>query len=127
MISTVAFATDETNLPLEDTSLIDSMDDINLINEDSEMHNYSNELYDNIKNEDVYEFQNQVTITDAINGNVYAMGKDVKLDKAIIYGNVFVMAENVEFADVEIYGSIYIIAQIVNFVGTTNDILSRSE
>jgi len=29
MISTVAFATDETNLPLEDTSLIDSMDDIN--------------------------------------------------------------------------------------------------
>jgi len=92
-----------------------------------EMHNYSNELYDNIKNEDVYEFQNQVTITDAINGNVYAMGKDVKLDKAIIYGNVFVMAENVEFADVEIYGSIYIIAQNVNFVGTTNDIYSISE
>ena len=72
--------------------------------------------------DDVYKMDNQVTIGEVIDGNVYVMAREVKVENAVIYGNLFVMAEEVEIVDSEIAGSVYALGEKVSFSGMTNDI-----
>lgn len=77
---------------------------------------------ENIIFEDVFKMEDQTIITDVIDGNVYIMAKNAKIDHATIYGNVYVMAQKVEIADSDIAGSIYAMAEEINFSGMANDI-----
>lgn len=72
--------------------------------------------------DDVYKMENQVTINQVIDGNVYVMARDVKVENAVIYGNLFVMAENIQIVDSEIAGSIFAMGENVDFSGMTNDL-----
>ena len=69
--------------------------------------------------DDVYKMESQVTINQVIDGNVYVMARDVKVENAVIYGNLFVMAENIQIVDSEIAGSIFAMGENVDFSGMT--------
>lgn len=81
----------------------------------------------NVTDSDVFLSENTVNVTEVINGNVYVMGKDVKLDQAIVYGNVFAMGENVDISNVEINGSVYVMGSSVKFSGTAYDVYAMGE
>lgn len=72
--------------------------------------------------DDLYQMDRNITITQIINGNVYVMGETVKIKDTIIYGNVYVMAQEVEIENVEIDGSVYVMAEKMNFSGTAYDV-----
>lgn len=81
----------------------------------------------NVTDSDVFMSENTVNITEVINGNVYAMGKDVKLDHAVVYGNVFAIGENVDISNTEINGSVYVMGSSVKFSGMAYDVYAMGE
>lgn len=79
------------------------------------------EEYD-VLEDDFYQMSQDITIQQAVNGNVYVMGRTVKIKDAIIYGNVYAMAEEVEIENSEIDGSVYVMAEKAKFSGTVYDV-----
>lgn len=115
MICTVSIATTEDILPVNDIADYDIMP-ISEIPTDRNEEDYEI-IYD-----DVYKMENQVTINEAIDGNVYVIAREVKVQNAVIYGNLFVMAEEVQIVDSEIAGSVFAMGEKVSFSGMTNDL-----
>lgn len=115
MIATISFATTEDTLPINDMAEYDIMP----ISE--EPTDIGGEGYEMIY-DDVYKMENQVTIQEIIDGNVYVMAREVKVDNAVIYGNLFVMAEEIEIINSEISGAVFALGEKINFSGMTNDL-----
>lgn len=115
MICTMSFATTEDILPVNDVANYDIMP-ISEVSTNIEEDDYKI-IYD-----DVYKMEKQVTIDEAIDGNVYIMAQDLKIENAIIDGNLYVMAENIEIINSEIQGSIYAGGEKISFSGMTNDV-----
>ena len=116
MMTTVVFATEENKIISEDESdLLEDSEEKMLIDEyeDSDI---------NVISGDVYKCNNEVTITDAVDGNVYVMAQKVKIENAYIYGNLFVMAQEIEIIDSEIDTSTYLLGEKIIFSGTTYDL-----
>ena len=84
---------------------------------DGDSENTSTTIYD-----DVYKIENNVTITDIVDGNVYVMGKNVNIDGATIFGDLYIIGETVNITDVDVGSSVYVIGQDVKFSGMTNDL-----
>ena len=76
---------------------------------------------DNSVEEDLYEFDEEVTINKKVNGNVYAMGQQIDIDGAIIKGNAFLLGQDIEIKNVQIDGSLYVLGENIEFSGVTND------
>lgn len=76
----------------------------------------------NMVQDDIYALDQDVVIDKMVDGNVYAMGQNVKIEGANIFGNVFVMAEKVEIVNSQIGGSVFAMGETVNFSGSMNDV-----
>lgn len=76
---------------------------------------------DNSVEEDLYEFDEEVTINKKVNGNVYAMGQQIDIDGAIIKGNAFLLGQDIKIKNVQIDGSLYVLGENIEFSGVTND------
>lgn len=109
-IATFSFA-EETN---EDIMVINSFDA-------EDVENLMQSEDSNIIFDDLYKMDQNVTITETIDGNVYVMAQSLKIESALIFGNLYVMAEEVEINDSNINGSIYVLGQKININCSTND------
>lgn len=117
MLTTFSLATETIDLGLPQTEeQDDGIMPISQMPVDSDGEGYEM-IYD-----DVYKMENQVTISEVIDGNVYVMARDAKVENAVIYGNLFVMAEEIEIVDSEIAGSVFAFGEKLNFSGMTNDL-----
>lgn len=117
MFATFSLATETIDLNLPQTeNQEDGIMPISEMPTDTEDDGYEM-IYD-----DVYKMENQATINQVIDGNVYVMARDVKVENAVIYGNLFVIAENIQIVDSEIAGSVFAIGENINFSGMTNDL-----
>lgn len=72
--------------------------------------------------DDVYEIGQEVVIDKIVDGNIYVMAQDVKIDGANVFGNVFVMAERVEIVNSQIGGSVFAMGETINLSGSMNDV-----
>ncbi len=115
MIANISFATTEDVLPISEIGEYDIMP---ISKEPVDM---TGEGYEMI-NDDVYKMEKQVTIHEIIDGNVYVMAREVRVDNAVIYGNLFVMAEEIEIVNSEISGSVFAMGEKISFSGITNDL-----
>lgn len=130
--------TDSTNDALEDanenTDSTDSVEEPNE-NEATETTGEEETEKDKILYEDLYVFENDVTMDKVVDGNVYIFGNNVKITGKI-NGNIFVFGQNVEFTspygkdDTEhendnycyIAGSAYVFGSKVTFNAVANNI-----
>jgi len=69
---------------------------------------------------DVYLFDEKIVYNESVNGNVYAMGKNVEVNSSIISGNLFVCGDNV-IINADISGSLFICANKVTIKSGAND------
>lgn len=80
----------------------------------------------NFISSDLYKFDTEITITETVDGNVFAMGDIVTIDGEV-GGDVFVMADTVTFTENSyIYGNIFALANNVVMNGAAYDIYSIS-
>lgn len=102
----------------------EDLEDIEDVNYDDLIQLISQEPMDESKmiQDDVYALDQDVVIDKIVDGNVYAMGQNVKIEGANIFGNVFVMAEKVEIVNSQIGGSVFAMGETVNFSGSMNDV-----
>lgn len=87
-------------------------------NEVKEIQNSNNVAEDS----DIYEINQEVSITKKVNGNVYAMGEKVNFDGALIQGNVFVFGKEVELKNTQIEGALYVIGENIEISCVANDV-----
>lgn len=71
---------------------------------------------------DIYEMNQDVLINQTVDGNVYVMAQNAKIEDANIYGNVYIMAKKIEVINSEIEGSLYVMGEDITFSGMTNDV-----
>lgn len=73
--------------------------------------------YDSLEtiNDDYCMVNENIQITKNIDGNVFAIGKYVKIDHSFISGNVFAICEDLEITNTDIDGSIFTIAKKAHF------------
>ena len=85
--------------------------------------NILNESNDKMYEEsDLYEINEEISITKRVNGNVYAMGQKIKIDGAVIKGNAFILGQEIEIKNVQIEGSLYVFGEKIEFSGVVNDL-----
>ena len=70
---------------------------------------------------DLYKIDNSITISNIVDGNVFVMGKDVKITSEI-GGDVFVIADKLEIDGAYIYSSIFALANEITINGTVYDV-----
>lgn len=102
------FTSDENN----GIMLINEEDGVMPINEDMQ-YNYTNTV-----ESDVYLINQNVSLNENVNGNIYVIGQSVDISSEWIYGNVFVIADNVTIKG-NISGSVYALAQTINIETTS--------
>ena len=127
MMATFSFAAYPADLEAAELQLIDAtnLEDVEMTPiEPRNEENVEEALIeeDEIIYDDVYRMEEDVTINEIIDGNVYVMAKNIKIENTIIYGNVYVMAEKIEIVNSEIDGSIYAIGEEINFSGAAYDV-----
>lgn len=70
---------------------------------------------DDVVNADKFIAGEDLEITEIVDGNMFIIGKNVKVNKTLVNGNVFVIAENLTMdAETEIYGALCAIAKEMN-------------
>ena len=73
-------------------------------------------------NGDIYKVEDNVEITDAVNGNVFIVAKDTVTIKGQIAGDLFVVAKSVNIDGVRIYGNVFAIAEEITLNGLIYDL-----
>lgn len=116
LLTTVSTATE-----LEEEVNYDDL--IRLISEEYPMETENQEpiLTGERVEEDVYEFEEQITLNQVIDGNVYVMARDLKISQATIAGNVYAMAETIEIENSAISGSLYLMGETIRLSGSASD------
>jgi len=72
--------------------------------------------------DDLFKMEDEVVINNIVDGNVYIMAQNVKIENATIYGTVYIMAENIEVVNSEINGTLYSMSSKLSFSGMANDL-----
>lgn len=116
MIANISFATESVDL---DKMEFDESEIEQLLS--AKMHE------SNMLDDDVYQMEKDVTIQQSVNGNVYVMAQNVKIEEVEIYGNVYIMAQKIEIVNSEIDGSVYVMGEEINFSGMANDVYALGE
>ena len=76
--------------------------------------------------DDLYKIDNSVTISNIVDGNVFVMGKDVKITSEI-GGDVFVIADKLEIDGAYIYSSVFALANEITINGTVYDVYAACD
>lgn len=116
LIANISFATESVE---SDNIEFDETEIEQLLNES--MHE------SNMLDDDVYRMEENVTIQQNVNGNVYIMAKDAKIEEVEIYGNVYIMAQKIEIINSDIEGSVYAMGEEIDFSGMANDVYALGE
>ncbi len=101
----------EPDVPPQEDGVMPISDSIE-INDETEFANWVES--------DVYLFDEKIVYNESVNGNVYAMGKNVEVNSSIISGNLFVCGDNV-IINADISGSLFICANKVTIKSGAND------
>lgn len=125
LMATTCFATDDTAVVTSETS-----EDVDVILDDSateEEHNHEDEATTEAEEQELYEedlyiFENTVSVKDLIDGNAYVIGSDVTVSGKIA-GDLFVIADNVSLTlDSYVNGNLFVCANTVNIEGIVYDL-----
>ena len=122
VFSTFVFATDE-NIP--ENQVVSTNEEVTSPSEDGEILASYETDYDLIYS-DMYLFDNNVEISQVVDGNVFVYAGTVKVTGAIS-GNLFVLAENLDIdEDAIIQGSVFAFANDITISGIVSDVYSMS-
>lgn len=124
LMATTCFATEDTavvtsEISADTTLAVDesSIDDEHNHEEDED-YTEDQELYEN----DLYVFEDTIAISNLVDGNAYAVGKEVTVSGKI-GGDLFVFADNLTLTgDSYIYGNLFVCANTVNIEGIVCDL-----
>lgn len=88
---------------------------IMLINEEDGIMPISDdiELPGNVIDNDVYLFEESISIENEVNGNVYLIGKNINISSEYLNGNVFAIGQDITIKGL-VYGSIYVMGENIN-------------
>lgn len=75
---------------------------------------------DETETKDIYSFDQKITLSDNIKGNMFAMGQDVTIVNADVNGDIFVMGQDVTIDASKVHGNIFVMGQNVNIKGETS-------
>ena len=95
-------------------------DDIMLINSNDETNPVATDEIKNIR-DDVYLLDDDVTLKNNVDGNVYIMAKDVEITSEEISGNVFICAEEITIRNTYINGSLFLAGEKINVTAFASD------
>ena len=122
VFSTFVFATDE-NIP--ENQVVSTNEEVTSPSEDGEILASYETDYDLVYS-DMYLFDNNVEISQVVDGNVFVYAGTVKVTGAIS-GNLFVLAENLDIdEDAIIQGSVFAFANDITISGIVSDVYSMS-
>lgn len=122
-LSIAVFASNDADIP--ENKVISTNEQINTSSEDGDILASYETDYD-IVYSDLYLFDNNVEISQVVDGNVFVYGSTVDVTGAI-NGNLFVLAENLNIdEDAIIQGSIFAFANNISISGIVSDVYSIS-
>ena len=83
--------------------------------------------FENIAETDIFLIEQNISVEQSVNGNVYLIGENVNINSGTINGNVFVIAEDVTIKG-SISGSVYAIAKNAKIeTNTVNTVYAIAE
>lgn len=83
--------------------------------------------FENIAETDIFLIEQNISVEQSVNGNVYLIGEKVNINSGTINGNVFVIAEDVTIKG-NISGSVYVIAKDAKIeTNTVNTVYAIAE
>lgn len=77
-------------------------------------------------NTDVFLFEDNASIENDVNGNIYAVGENINISSKNIDGDVFVLGEEVTINS-NVTGNVFVLANNLNISGTMRDVLVLTE
>ena len=117
-LTTISFAEEAVTTSLDNEAVVTSED------ENSEVT--TTDTSSNVVSNDLYLFENSVTIDYPVAGNVYVIAEDVTINN-VIDGNVFILANKVTLeANTYVYSDVFICANEVTINGYLYDLYSIS-
>lgn len=114
-------ATDSSVMPIDETLDSTTMP-IDETVQDSDVMPINEESVENITLDDVYQWGENVSITQDVSGNVYIMSEKVNIENVTIEGNVFLMAEKVSIKNSYISGSAFIMGDEIELDSLIQDL-----
>lgn len=105
LVATFSIATEEDIMPIS----MDYFDD-----------------YDSSIDSDLFLQEDNITLENKVNGNIYAMGDTIKIASPEINGNIFAIAGTKIEINGKINGSVYVISENLELQGTMNDVYAIS-
>ncbi len=108
----------DTNVSSEDMLIDEAFEKLYNTNEEAGIMpiNLTADVIDN----DIYLFQESISIEGDVNGNIYVMGKNINISSDYLNGNVFAIGQDVVIKG-KISGSVYVIGENVNIEAESVD------
>jgi hypothetical protein len=137
IVSTVSFATEDTvtsTLPgdnaktSEDTAVVTSDTEGTAIEEDTatETEETTDDTTTEIRNEDLYIFDDEINMDQLVDGNVYLFGNNINVTGKV-NGNLYAFGNNVSFsAESYVVQAIYVMANELTIDGCANDLYAAA-
>ena len=123
ILSSVVLASNDGETPVPENEVITTNEQVNTTSEEGEILATYETNYELVYS-DMYLFDNNVEVSQVVDGNVFVYASTVNVTGAIS-GNLFVFAENLNIdEDAIIQGSIFAVANDITISGIVSDVYS---
>jgi hypothetical protein len=136
IISTVSFATEDTAVVTSDTegtAIVETEEATDSETESTEVDETATDTDEDeddttteIRNEDLYIFDDEINMDQLVDGNVYLVGNTINVTGKV-NGNLFAIGNNVTFSeDAYVVQGIYVLANTLTMNGCANDLYAAA-